>query len=99
MKRTKSMIYKETEESRELVTYATNIGTLYESMITPVINSLRKKYKAGIYNKDRAIDIYYRIATEASRMYFKEFGYSFSVRDRYTAAVEMEDYYREEICE
>lgn len=34
MKRTKSMIYKETQESRELFLYATNSGDLYRGMIT-----------------------------------------------------------------
>lgn len=29
-------------------------------------------------------------------MYKKDFGYSFSVGDRFTAAVEMEDYYRDD---
>ena len=35
-------------------------------------------------------------ATEASKMYNKDFGYSFSVQDRFTAAVEMEEYYKED---
>lgn len=96
MKRTKSMIYKPTEESRELFLVATNDGDLYRRMITPIINNLRKKAIKGTYDKDKAVDAYYYAATEASNQYKKDFGYSFSVQDRFTAAVEMEEYYRED---
>lgn len=97
MKRTKTMIYKETTESRELFLYATNDGNLYRQMITPTIENLRKKYNKGNYDKEKAIDAFYYIATEASKRYNKDFGYSFSVGDRFTTAVEMEDYYKEEV--
>jgi hypothetical protein len=91
------MIYNETTESRELFLYATNNGNLYRSMITSVINSLRKKAVKGVYDGDKAIDIWYRVATEASNCYYKDYGYKFSVTDRYTAAVDMKDYYEEEV--
>lgn len=96
MKRTKSMIYKETVESRELFLYATNCGALYRRMITPTIQNLRKKATKGIYDKEKAVDSFYHVACEASKMYNKDFGYSFSVQDRFTAAVEMEETYRED---
>lgn len=96
MTRTKSMIYKETAESRELFLYATNDGRLYTRMIKPVIENLRKKAVKGNYDKEKAIDAYYHIATEASKMYNKDFGYSFNVQDRFTAAVEMESYFRDD---
>ena len=96
MKRTKSMIYKKTEESRELLLYATNDGNLYQRMILPVIENLRKKAMKGTYDTDKAIDAYYRIACEASKMYNKDFGYSFSVQDRFTCAVDMEEYYKDD---
>jgi hypothetical protein len=100
MTHTKAMIYNETTESRELFMYATNNGDLYRSMITPVINSLRKKAIKGIYDGNKAIDIWYRVATEASNRYNKDYGYTFSVTDRYTVAVDMKDYYEDEIfCE
>jgi len=97
MKRTSSMIYRETTESRELMLYATNDGTLYRQVITPAIENLRKKYKKSTYNADKAVDLYYYIATEASNRYYKDFGYKFSVQDRFTVAVEMERYYMDEI--
>lgn len=97
MTRTKSMTYNVTTESRELFMYATNNGDLYRSMITAVINSLRKKAIKGIYDGNKAIDIWYRVATEASNRYYKDYGYKFSVTDRYTVAVDMKDYYEEEV--
>ena len=90
------MIYKETTESRELFLYATNDGDLYRRMILPTIENLRKKAIKGTYETEKAIDAYYYIATEASNQYKKDFGYSFSVQDRFTAAVEMEEHYRED---
>ena len=96
MKRTKSMRYQQTIESNELFLYATNDGDLYRKMITPVINNLRKKAIKGEYDSEKAIDAYYYVACEASKMYNKDFGYSFSVADRFTAAVDMERYYKED---
>ena len=97
MKHTKSMKYNETAESRELFLYATNDGDLYRHMITPVINNLKKKLAKGMYDAEKAVDAYYHIATEASNKYYKDFGYKFSVGDRFTVAVDMEAYYKEEV--
>ena len=97
MKRTKNMTYHETTESRELFLYATNDGNLYRQMITPVIDNLHKKAQKGIYDSDKTIDAWYPVATVASNKYGKDYGYTFSVQDRYTTAVDMERYYREEI--
>ena len=97
MKRTKTMIYKPTEEARELFLYATNDGDLYRHMTTPVITNLKKKLAKGIYDTDKAVDAYYHIATEASKKYEKDFDYAFGVADRFTVAVDMEAHYREEI--
>ena len=97
MKRTRSMIYQETTESRELMLYTVNDGVLYGGIITAVMNNLRKHYRKGQYNTDRAIDSWYAVATEASKKYNKDFGYSFSVQDRFTVAVELEKYFKEDI--
>lgn len=94
MKRTKSMNYLPTDESKELFLYATNDGDLYRQIITPIINNLRKKAIKGIYDGEKAVDAYYTAACKASEMYKKDFGYAFSVGDRFTAAVMMEEYYR-----
>lgn len=99
MKRTKSMVYKETIESNELYLYTINTGTLYTRSILPTLENLKKKYKKGIYDKEKAIDAFYHISTEAAKMYAKEFcsaDFRFSVQDRFTVAVEMEAYYFED---
>ena len=97
MKHTKSMNYNPTIESRELFLYATNDGNIYRQMATPIINNLRKKAQKGMYDKEKAVDAWYKVATEASNKYYKDFGYKFSVTDRFTAAVDMADHYEEEV--
>ena len=97
MKRTKNMVYAETTESRELFLYATNDGDLYRNMVTPIIDNLKKKVEKGVYDAEKAVDAFYHVATEASKHYFRDFGYKFSVKDRFTAAVDMADYYSEEV--
>ena len=66
-------------------------------MTTPIINNLRKKAQKGTYDSNKAVDAWYPVATTASDKYHKDYGYKFSVQDRYTVAVDMERYYREEI--
>lgn len=99
MKRTKSMVYRETDESRELFLYSVNDGATYNRVIIPTLESLKKHCKRGDYDTQRAIDSWYRVATIESNEYKKDFGYSFSVGDRFTVAVELEKYYRGEIFE
>lgn len=97
MKHTKSMIYKPSTESRELFLYGTNSGELYRQMISPIIDNMKKKAEKGNYDKEKAVDAWYNVATKASNNYYRDFGYKFSVTDRYTAAVDMAKYYEEEI--
>lgn len=99
MKRTKNMIYKASDEARELFLYATNSGVLYDRQIKPSIENLRKKARKGTFDKDKAADLFYYVATSASAMYDKDFGFSFSVQQRFTAAVDMVDFYIDEIEE
>lgn len=99
MTRTKSMIYRPTEEARELLIVATNNGTYHRSMILPIITNLRRKYKKGTFDHDKAADAFYRVATAASDHYRKDYGYGFTVADRFTAAVDMVNYYMEDITE
>ena len=99
MKRTKNMIYKASDEARELFLYATNSGVLNDRQIKPSIENLRKKARKGTFDKDKAADLFYYVATSASAMYDKDFGFSFSVQQRFTAAVDMVDFYIDEIEE
>jgi len=100
MKRTKSMIYKETIESTELLLYTENTSEIYYRHIIPALDNLRKKFKKGTYNSDKAVDLWYHIATAAAKMYDKEFSGQFetcfTVTDRFTVAVELERRYSEE---
>lgn len=91
MKHTKSMVYKPSHESRELYLYATNHGDLYRRQISAIENNLRKKIARGVYDHNRAVDAFYYAADAASRLYNRDFGYNFSVTDRWTAAVDMAD--------
>lgn len=93
MKRTRSMFYKETVESRELYLYTINDGNLYRRMTTPLITNLKKKAEKGTYDKEKAVDAFYSIACEAAKRYGAEYGGSFSVQARFTAAADMEAYY------
>lgn len=103
MKHTKNMIIKETPESRELVLYMVNDGTLYTQVITPIISNLKKKYKAGKLDNLKAIDAFYYAAQAGAKKYCKDFAHIedaphiFDVTCRYTAAAELFDYYTDEI--
>jgi hypothetical protein len=97
MKRTKSMIYKPSEEARELLLVATNESKLYTSMIVPTVRNLAKKYNKGKFDADKAIDAFWYVADAASKQYHKEYGYLFTVTERFTAAKDMVDYYMDDI--
>jgi hypothetical protein len=91
------MIYKESEESRELFLYAINDGNLYRNTVKCILDNLEKKVKNGVYDREKAVDAWYNVATKASDNYFKDFGYRFGVTDRFTVAVDMAEYYEEQI--
>lgn len=103
MKRTKSMIYKPSDEARELTLYAVNTERLYSRMIVPIVRNLAKKFSKGIFDAEKAVDAFYPVANEAAKMYCKEFArledapHVFSVTDRFTAAADMVNEYMEDI--
>jgi len=103
MKHTKSMIYLFSDESRELALYAANNGKLYRERIVPVVRNLARYYSKGKFDRDKAVDAFFPIATEAARMYCKEFasanafGNVFDVTARFTAADDLVDDYMENI--
>jgi hypothetical protein len=60
-----------TIEARELELYATNV----EAWIAPVIKTLSKKHRAGIFDYDKAIDYVSRYCLiPAAKQYRLEFG-------------------------
>ena len=96
MKRTKSMIYQKTQESTELFYFTTNTESIYPQ-IQNTVRSLAKKFDKGVYDAEKAVDAFYYIACAASDLYKKWFGYGFSVADRFSAAVNLRDYFSENI--
>lgn len=96
MKRTKSMIYNQTQESIELTHFAANTQSIYPQ-IQNTVRNLAKKFAKGVYDAEKAIDAFYYIACSASDLYKKWYGYGFSVSDRFSAAVDLRDYFSENI--
>lgn len=90
MKKTANMIYKPSEEARELYLVANNESRLYP-MIQAVEKNLAKKIVKGVYDAEKATVAFFHVATEASRQYMRDYGYAFSVTDRWTAAQDMRD--------
>ena len=101
MKKTASMIIKETIESRELALYQENTSELWP-MIQAKINMLKKHVKRNQYNHEKAIEALYPVACEAAKMYAKEFadvnsyGHIFNVTARWTAAAVLLEYIESE---
>jgi hypothetical protein len=93
------------DEVDELVLYATNDADLYRQRIQPIIKNLQKKVKKGIYDKNKALVMWKRVADEAAKKYLREFGSPgdgnnvFTVQDRKEAAKDIADKYKEEIEE
>lgn len=96
MKRTRNMVYTPSEESRELKLFADNDSAVHERM-KYVVESLKKHAKRGKYDADKAVDAWYYVSDYASKRYYIEFGYKFTVTERFTVAVEFEEEWREEI--
>jgi len=96
MTKTKNMFYQTSQEATELFLYATNTSELYPQ-ICAIVRNLAKKLAKGIYDSDKAIIAFYHVVNTANNLYKKWYGYGFSVTDRYTAAVDMRDYYYENI--
>ena len=88
---------------RELVLTITNDGDLYRRQITPAIDNLKRKYKKGNYDRDKAVKLWQYVADEGVRRYNKEFGSgTYSVAwlnpiTRKAIAEELRDYYEDEI--
>lgn len=97
MKHTKSMYYNPTTESKELFLFVTNDCPLYNNWTQPIIDNLKRKAKKGIYNSEKAVDLWYCLANAGSEKYNQYYGYKFNVTNRYTVAVELEAYYNDEV--
>lgn len=58
---------------RELVLYAENDGTLYQQSTAPIQKNLSKKWVKGIYDHDKAIQLWKYHADRAAKAYGREF--------------------------
>lgn len=88
MKKTKSMIYTPSHEARELYLYTNNCARLAD-LGNNILENLRRKVSAGVYDHEKAITAMYRLTCEGSKLYNRDFGYSFDVTARYTAACDL----------
>ena len=88
-----------TIESRELALYTINTGEIYRGQTQAVIANLARKMKQGKFDKTLAVKAFEYVAESGSKMYDKDFGYSFSKSDRKLAAEEMLEHYMEQIEE
>ena len=61
------------EETRELGLYIENTGFMYQTYTKPEIIRLAKKYKAGVFDKEKALLTFKRIADLGAKRYAKEF--------------------------
>ena len=73
--------------ARELSLYALHTSVVYNAVIIPTINSLRRHVKRGNYSKDAALVAWQHAANKAARLYISDYGGAFSVADRCAAAV------------
>ena len=96
MKRTNNMVYVNSVESQELLLFTAN-SQKYQYCIASIIKNLHRKYVKGIFDEDKAIDIFYPLCCQASKDYNRLFGYYFTVTERFSAATDLVDYFEEEI--
>ena len=91
MKHTKNMHFVDTPEARELYLVAINSSVLYFRMLQAIEKNLEKKMQKGTFDAEKAIDAFYYVSEEAARKYLKDFGYKFTVTEKWSAAVMMRD--------
>ena len=87
---------------RELVLYAENDGTLYQQSTAPIQKNLSKKWVKGIYDHDKAIQLWKYHADRAAKAYGREFSNNdglkiFSPAVRKAAAAEFANDWKEEL--
>lgn len=106
MKKTSSMVYKRSDESKELLLCTINNGDIYRGAIQPICRAIAKKHKAGVFDLDKATGAFYRVANIAAKDYWASLYSSdskwsdiFSVQCRYTVAVDLLEYYTDYIIE
>lgn len=91
--------YPDMEAARELEIYADNTRAVYDRWAMPTVENLRKKYKKGTYDKEKAVKAWEYVAEAAAKMYCHEFAdrtawhIVFNAATRRIVAEGMEAYY------
>lgn len=106
MKKTRNMVYKRSDESKELLLCTINNGDIYRGAIKPICRAIAKKHKANIFDLDKATGAFYRVANISAKDYWaklcspdSKWNDIFSVQCRYTVAVDLLNYYTDYIIE
>ena len=89
--------FKESIESDELLQYITNDEQLYRQQASSIIKNMKRKIKAGKFDKNLAVKGFFYLADSGAKKYAKEFGGSFSKADKMETAKELLDHYMDEI--
>lgn len=91
------------DEARELQLYIVNDGQLYKQAQS-IMTNLRKKIKRGVYDPEKAVDLWMYLATAGAKKYMKEYGSPngriqdiFPKSVRYNVAQLLADDYEEEL--
>lgn len=93
------MYYQKSNASKELFLYIVNTENIYFSSVLPTIKSLAKKKD---YDISKATTVWYRVTTLVAKGYSKKFplsDYIFNVTSRWTTAIDLERYYRDDVME
>ena len=80
----------------QLEGYIESDGQLYTQMIVPVIKNLERKVKKGIYDYDKSLIMWERVADEGAKRYVKGLGGpAYNVATRKEVAKKLSKYYEE----
>ena len=96
MKRTKNMYENPTTESHELFLFCENEWKVYRQWES-IKENLERKIKKGIYDSNKAIDLFYYLADNASKLYKSAFGGEFTVNERFNCAIELRNEFETEM--
>ena len=100
----KATTQADTAQAHDLVLCITNDGDIYRQSTTPIINNLKRHIKRNQYDQLQAVQSFYNCIVFAlgSRTFNRYTSYDKHLVDvptRYMAAVELLEYYQDEINE
>lgn len=93
MRKTRAMIFVNSHEAEELYLCTIHNGDC-RNRIKAVYTNLKKKWDKGTYDSDRAIEAWYYVAEGEAQVYNRDFGYKFTVTEKWSAALKLEEHFR-----